>query len=167
MCEYCGCQQIATIDELTREHEALIAAMSNARRQLATGRTDEAAASCRSMLDILGPHTLVEEEGLFPELADEFPGHVEALQAEHTRIELVLAESRNGVPDDPTWPARLTETFFLLREHILKEQDGMFPAALASLDGQQWDRVEAVRARAGIRQLANGPDQARAHPVER
>jgi hemerythrin-like domain-containing protein len=149
MCEYCGCQQIAAIDLLTREHDALVAAMSIARVHLTTGDLAEAAATCRSMLDLLGPHTLVEEAGLFPELADEFPSHVAALRAEHAEIEQVLAESRLGVPDDPTWPHRLTATFFQLREHILKEQDGMFPAALAALDGEQWERVEAVRARAG------------------
>ncbi|HST81261.1 MAG TPA: hemerythrin domain-containing protein [Kineosporiaceae bacterium] len=149
MCEYCGCQQIAAIDLLTREHDALVAAMSIARVQLTTGDLDEAAATCRGMLDLLGPHTLVEEEGLFPELADEFPSHVAALRAEHAEIEHVLAESRFGVPDDPTWPERLTTTFFQLREHILKEQDGMFPAALAALDSEQWERVEAVRVRAG------------------
>ena len=145
MCEYCGCQQIAAIGELTREHDALVAAMSIARTQLAAGRLDEAAAACRGMVTILGPHTRVEEVGLFPELTDEFPGHVAALRAEHSQIEGVLSESQDGVPDDPTWPERLTATFFLLREHILKEQDGMFPAALAALDGEQWDRVDAVR----------------------
>jgi len=28
MCEYCGCQQISVIDELTREHEAVVALRS-------------------------------------------------------------------------------------------------------------------------------------------
>ena len=38
---------------------------------------------------------------------------------------------------------------WVLREHILKEQDGVFPAALAELDPAQWDEVDAVRARVG------------------
>jgi len=37
----------------------------------------------------------------------------------------------------------------LLREHILKQQDGVFPAALAALDPEQWERIEAVRTRLG------------------
>ena len=151
MCEYCGCQQIAAIDLLTREHDALVAAMSIARVQLAAGNLGELATTCRGMLAILGPHTLVEEEGLFPELADDFPDHVQALRTEHIEIERVLAECRHRVPDDPTWPERLTAAFFQLREHILKEQDGMFPAALAALDAEQWERVEAARDRAAIR----------------
>ena len=65
MCEYCGCQSIRSIDELTREH----------------------------------------------------PEHV-----------AVLA---------------------VLREHIAKEQDGLFPAALTSLGSDDWAAVERVRARVG------------------
>jgi len=49
--------------------------------------------------------------------------------------------------DDRTWPDRLVGVLFLLRAHILKEQDGVFPAALAALDADQWERIEAVRAR--------------------
>jgi hypothetical protein len=41
------------------------------------------------------------------------------------------------------------EMLALLREHILKEQDGVFPAALAFLDAEQWEAVEAIRARVG------------------
>jgi hemerythrin-like domain-containing protein len=147
MCEYCGCQQIATIGELTAEHDAVVAEMSHVRTHLGAGRMPEAAASVRRMAGILDPHTRVEEEGLFPELATEFPDHIAALRAEHREVEGVLAEARDGVPLDPTWPERLLATFEVLREHILKEQDGVFPAALASLDGAQWERVEAVRSR--------------------
>ena len=60
----------------------------------------------------------------------------------------MLAESATGVPADPTWPSRLTAALHLLRDHILKEQDGVFPAALTTLDGEAWERVEAVRAMA-------------------
>ncbi|MEU4262783.1 hypothetical protein ACYCCF_29645 [Streptomyces argenteolus] len=53
------------------------------------------------------------------------------------------------MPADPTWPGRLLDVVTLLREHILKEQDGVFPAALATLSTEQWEAVEAVRAEAG------------------
>ena len=89
---------------------------------------------------------MVEEQGLFPEMTDEFPDHIEALRSEHHEIENVLGEAAGGLPDDPTWPDRLPRALFLLREHILKEQDGLFPAALAALDSDQWERIEAVRA---------------------
>lgn len=149
MCEYCGCQEIAVIDELTREHDAVVALIAQVREQLAAGRVDEAATTCRSMSVLLEPHTVVEEEGLFPELAEEFPDHVATLRSEHRVVEAALGEAAQGTPSDPTWPARVGDALFLLREHILKEQDGVFPAALTALDGAQWERVEAVRSRAG------------------
>jgi hemerythrin-like domain-containing protein len=146
MCEYCGCQQIAVIDELTREHDAVVALISQVRSSLAGHRLEDAAEFCAQISCLLGPHTVVEEQGLFPEMAGEFPDHIEVLRSEHRRIERVLAESTAGPPDDPTWPDRLLGALLLLREHILKEQDGVFPAALAALDADQWERIEDVRA---------------------
>ncbi|UXA07752.1 hemerythrin domain-containing protein [Mycobacterium sp. SMC-2] len=82
---------------------------------------------------------------MFPALAAQFPDHVAALTAEHRRIEAVLAECAHGTPTDPTWPARLLEALRVLRDHILAEQDGVFPAALANLEPRDWDAVDAVR----------------------
>ncbi len=147
MCEYCGCQQIATIAELTREHDDVVTVIGQINGSLQGGRLEDVAAGCARVLAILAPHTVVEEEGLFPEMADEFPDHIDALRAEHREIEKVLGEATDGPPDDPGWPDRLRHVLFLLREHILKEQDGVFPAALIALDPEQWERIESVRAR--------------------
>jgi hypothetical protein len=146
MCEYCGCQQIATIAGLYREHDDVAAQVGLVRSALADERMDEVATGCRQILAILDPHTVVEEEGLFPEMADEFPDHIEALRSDHREIEKVLGEAADGPPPDPTWPDRLLKALHLLGQHILKEQDGVFPAALIALDPEQWERIEAVRA---------------------
>jgi hemerythrin-like domain-containing protein len=157
MCEYCGCQQIATITELTREHDSVVAIIGQVQRALADQRPEDVAQSCQQILAIIAAHTVVEEQGLFPEMADEFPDHIEVLRSEHREIENVLGEAAGGIPDDPTWPERLVDVLFLLREHILKEQDGVFPAALVALDAEQWERIEAVRAQvvAQSRDIAN------------
>jgi len=147
MCEYCGCQEIDVINQLTREHDAVVAIISGIDHSLKDERLDDVAESCRQISLILAPHTVVEEEGLFPEMAAEYPDHVEMLRSEHRRIESVLHEAANGTPDDPEWPNRLLGAVFLLRDHILKEQDGVFPAALVALDPDQWERIEAIRAR--------------------
>lgn len=146
MCEYCGCQQIATIAELTSEHDAVVTLVGRIKASLPSQRRDDVAQSCQQILAILAPHTVVEEDGLFPEMTDDFPDHIEALRSEHREIEAVLGEAADGFPDDPTWPDRLVAVLHLLREHILKEQDGVFPAAVIALDADQWERVEAVRA---------------------
>lgn len=155
MCEYCGCQALTTISELTRVHELVADLASRARAALAKAdvplMTDLAADRRRPR-----PHTAVEEDGLFRALAADFPAHIAAPQTEHQHIEAVLGQPLTGTPTDPAWPSRLTETLQLLREHILKEQDGVFPAALASLGTADWAAAEAVRTRVGS--LLPSPD---------
>lgn len=155
MCEYCGCQQVAAIGELTREHDAVVAEIAEVRTFLRDHDVDGAAKTARRIAEILQPHTAVEEHGLFPAMTEEFPDHVDALEREHRVVEAVLAEAATVTPTDPTWPQRLLAALDLLREHILKEQDGMFPASLTVLDTEAWERVEAVRRRVGS---AIGPE---------
>jgi hemerythrin HHE cation binding domain-containing protein len=149
VCEYCGCQALATISELTREHELAAGLASRARAALAKAGVPLMTDLARQIAAILAPHTAVEEDGLFPALAADFPAHIAALQTEHQHIEAVLGQALAGTPAGPAWPSRLTETLQLLREHILKEQDGVFPAALASLGTADRAAAEAVRARVG------------------
>ena len=129
------------------EHDAVVELGGQARRALDHGDLDRAADRARAIATVLRPHTVVEEEALFPAMAEEFPGHVDVLVADHRRIEEVLAESAAGTPSDAAWPDRLAKTLSDLREHILREQDGVFPAALVSLDSDQWDALAAARAR--------------------
>ena len=150
MCDYCGCQQIATIAELYSEHDAVVEHVGAIHSALAGERLEDVVSSCQQILAILAPHTVVEEDGLFLEMTDEFPDHIQVLRSEHREIEEVLGEAAGGFPDDPTWPNRLVGVLHLLREHILKEQDGVFPAALIALDPDQWERIEAVRARTSL-----------------
>ncbi|MEU8817071.1 hemerythrin domain-containing protein [Actinoplanes sp. NPDC048796] len=143
MCEYCGCQSVTAIEELTREHDTVVALISTVRTTTDPGRM---AALSREIAAVLGPHTEVEEHGLFPLLAGDFPDQIHALESEHRHVEAVLAEAAHGTPTDPAWPHRLIVTLDLLRDHILKEQDGVFPAALTTLTGTDWDTVDKVRA---------------------
>ncbi|MFE0965480.1 hemerythrin domain-containing protein [Streptomyces fungicidicus] len=149
MCEYCGCQALDAIDELTREHERVVNLISHVRDARRDGAIARMAELAREISSVLGPHTQVEEHGLFPALAGDFPDQIAALEDEHRRIEAVLAEADGPFLTDPGWPDRLIDTLGLLRGHILKEQDGVFPAALAGLDTEQWEAVEKVRAAAG------------------
>jgi hemerythrin-like domain-containing protein len=154
MCEYCGCQALASIDALTREHEQVLGLISDVRAaRLAGDVVRQADLACR-IAAVLGPHTLIEERGLFPALARDFPGQIALLEAEHRLVEATLAEAvraagDGGLPADPGWPDRLTRALAVLREHIFKEQDGVFPAALATLSTADWEAADAVRIHAG------------------
>jgi hemerythrin-like domain-containing protein len=150
MCEYCGCQSLASIDELTREHDEVVRLISHLRPAQQDGDVARMAEIAREIAAVLGPHTQVEEHGLFPAMAVDFPEQIAALEAEHRRIEAVLAEADDATtPSDPAWPHRLMEAMAMLRDHILKEQDGVFPAALAVLGTEEWEAVEKIRAEAG------------------
>ncbi|MFJ9775778.1 hemerythrin domain-containing protein [Kitasatospora sp. NPDC101157] len=149
MCEYCGCQTLPAIATLTAEHDAVVNLIGDVRAAHSTGDVPRMAATARRIAAVLAPHTEVEEGGLFPALAQEFPDQIAALEAEHRRIEAVLHQAAAGTPTDPSWPEQLLEALAMLRDHILKEQDGVFPAALISLDAEQWEAVDAVRAGVG------------------
>jgi hemerythrin-like domain-containing protein len=154
MCEYCGCQALPAIAELTREHDLVVDLIGCIRTAHRDANVPRMAGIARRVSAVLVPHTAVEEQGLFPPLAEEFPDGIAALQAEHRHIETVLGEAAAGVPPDPAWPRRLLDALDLLRDHILKEQDGVFPAALAGLSTEDWEAMDAVRARVSVL----GPD---------
>jgi hemerythrin-like domain-containing protein len=150
VCEYCGCQSLASIDELTREHDEVIRLISHLRSAHQKGDVARMIQFVREIATVLGPHTRVEEHGLFPALAGDFPEQIAALEAEHRRIEAVLDEAGDGAAlPDAAWPDRLMEAMAVLRDHILKEQDGVFPAALANLSTEEWEAVETARSEAG------------------
>jgi hypothetical protein len=150
MCEYCGCQAVEAIAVLTAEHEAVVNLVGRADAAVAAGDVEDARRQALAIARVLVPHTVVEEEGLFPALARDFPEHVDHLVAEHREIEAILGEGAGERPG-PDWPSRLTRALHLLRLHILAEQDGAFPAALGALDPADWEAVDAVRARVGRR----------------
>lgn len=149
MCEYCGCQAVSAIDLLTREHDR---ALDHVRAAEQAGRREDLAAAqaaCRQLAAVLEPHTAVEEQSLFPALESDFTAQLELLRHEHRLVEGVLQELAGGSPPAPEWPVRVKGAMALLRRHILKEQDGVFPAALATLTVADWERVEQARAAVG------------------
>lgn len=147
MCEYCGCRSLRSIEELTREHEAALEHIATARSAARDEDLTLAREVAGRLTVLLAPHTAVEEEALFPAMAREHPEHVDRLLREHDQVHGFLGLLAVEAPHD--WPARLLEAMHVLREHIAKEQDGLFPAALTSLSSDDWEAVEAVRRRVG------------------
>ena len=138
VCSYCGCRAITVIGRLSNEHVEIINATGALRRAALAEDGDAAATAGKELTSLLGAHTTGEERGLFAELRldPEFADHIDVLCAEHREINAYLARLTNG---DPSGVAAL-ET--LLRRHIDKEENGMFPAAAVALDGQAWERIE-------------------------
>lgn len=149
MCEHCGCQAVPGIAELTREHERVVDLIGEVRSAHRDGDMARMAHLAYRIAGLLEPHTAVEEEGLFPPLDTEFPEQLAELRREHRSIEAVLAEACDAPSWETAWAGRLLGALDLLRWHIVKEQDGVFPAALATLRTADWEAMDAVRERVG------------------
>lgn len=150
MCEYCGCQAVESIKQLTDEHEVVVNLIGEVRSARQKGDRMEMRSLADRIAGVLGPHTIVEERGLFPAMAGDFPDHIEALVAEHRMIDEALAIAVGATETD--WEERLMDALDTLRGHILAEQDGVFPAALANLRTEQWETIEAIRASVTVHQ---------------
>jgi hemerythrin-like domain-containing protein len=145
MCEYCGCQEFAAIAQLTSEHDEIRAVARDASLASRADDRQAAAVAAARLLELLEPHTAVEERGLFAAMAGEFGEHVASLESDHRRIEAALEEIAAGPQLLLGWTKRLDAAVAELFEHILREQDGLFPAALSVLTPRQWDELDQVR----------------------
>lgn len=140
MCSYCGCESVEVVGRFMREHVEIINATGDLRR--AAGCRDlslvrAAVATVRALLD---PHAAAEESGLFAVLAEdaEFTEHVVALCREHAVLHQLLDRVAAG-----------SYTLFpvfekMLRAHIDREENGLFPAAAIAFAGPEWERVAAL-----------------------
>lgn len=127
-----------------REHAAVVDAAGVLRRACEAGDPERVAAAADALSDLLLPHTHAEEVGLFTVLRrqDGFAEHLDDLCGEHTVLEEGLAAVRAG--DHAAYPAFER----LLRHHIDREDNGLFPAAAIALDGPDWEEVHEVTPRA-------------------
>lgn len=137
VCTYCGCRAITVIGRFSAEHETIVNATGVLRRATGTGDLASTQAAAQVLAGLLDPHTSSEERSLFAELRQdpEFTDHVNELCGEHRDIDSGLAAVADG---DLT---RMVALERLLRRHIDKEENGLFPAAAIALDGPAWERV--------------------------
>ncbi|QIM21795.1 hemerythrin domain-containing protein [Phycicoccus sp. HDW14] len=140
MCSYCGCEAITVVGRFMAEHVEIINACGDLRRAALgadAGAVERTAAVLAGLLD---PHTRAEEAGLFALLArdDEFAGHVGSLCAEHVTLDERLSRIRAGHLDEVPAFERA------LRDHVDREENGLFPAAAIAFAGPEWDLVASM-----------------------
>jgi hemerythrin-like domain-containing protein len=143
------------IAQLNAEHDAIV--NSSYALEIAYRDQDVEAArtACKDLGALLHPHTRREENGLFAEMKkdDLFTDHVASLCAEHAELDSDLDAIDAG--DLTRIPTMIT----LLNNHIDREENGLFPAALAYLDDTQWDTIHRP-------ELMDAPQQGHPHPHE-
>ena len=146
MCEYCGCQSIPAIAALIDEHDELRGIAREASSAARRGDRRAAAHAAAKLLKVLAPHNEIEERALMPAMAGEFADHVASLEQEHRHLNELLMGIADETADVPDWAQRLEDAVAELFTHILREQDGLFPATLSVLTPAQWDELDEVRA---------------------
>lgn len=139
MCAYCGCDAITIIGRFMAEHVEIVNALTRLRAACGAGEAVEVRAATDAMAGLLHPHTRAEEVGLFATMRrdDLFADHIASLCAEHTELDRLLNALRGGSYGE-------FETFeHALREHINREDNGLFPAAAVAMSGADWEEIEA------------------------
>ncbi|MFG3281899.1 hemerythrin domain-containing protein [Streptomyces sp. NPDC048111] len=138
MCHYCGCREIPLIKEFIAEHERVTDAAGDAQRALAAGDTARARELVAFMAGELETHWRGEENGLFAVMRQdpEYADYIGVLTHEHRDHSVRLRAL------DPGTEAGRAEFDLMVRElhqHISREEDGLFPASLTALSGDEWD----------------------------
>ncbi|MYW12108.1 hemerythrin domain-containing protein [Streptomyces sp. SID2563] len=140
MCHYCGCREIPLIKEFIAEHESVTDTAGAALRALDDGDRALVPDLVARMERELVAHWQGEERGLFAVMSadPEYAGYIAALVREHRELGAFLRGIDLSSAEDI---ARLREAVVELHHHIAKEEDGLFPASLTALTGDEWDRA--------------------------
>ena len=140
MCEYCGCRSIDLIGRFSEEHYSVVDRLGMLGRAVAT--YDQALVTVEGMAlaNLLWPHTKAEEAGLFHEMRKDpdFTATIDSLCGEHSSLDEQLERILDG--DLAEYPAFEVA----LRNHIDHEENGLFPAAAVSIDGDTWEAIEKL-----------------------
>ncbi len=147
MCDHCGCRDLTPIARLMDEHDRLRDLSEHIRRHLAAGDDAAAREHFTELLVVLGPHVSAEEGSLFPMLraSEDLADHVRILEGEHGDLYDGVDDLEGAAAE--AWRAGVLRLLHDLSEHMYKEDFGLFPAALATLDGAEWDAMDDWEAR--------------------
>jgi len=140
VCGYCGCESVEVIGRFMREHVDIINATGDLRRSAEADDRARVRAAATTLRGLLDPHTVAEETGLFAVLAEdlEFTDHVHGLCGEHLTLGQLLDRIEHGSHD------LFPDFEQLLRAHIDREENGLFPAAAIAFAGPEWERVAGL-----------------------
>lgn len=140
MCDYCDCRSTPEIGELSAEHDVItgLLRMLGAAARVADTPPGAAVEAIRTLLPT---HADREERGVFAGLraAGVPAGYVEQFEAEHDRIDALLAEL-----DRPGWREASAQLVVLLSDHILREESDVYPAAHQLIADDQWDLMRSA-----------------------
>jgi iron-sulfur cluster repair protein YtfE (RIC family) len=138
MCHYCGCRAMPLIRDYVAEHERATDLAGDAVRALDRQDLDTARECLEEMETVLSSHWQGEENGIFRVMQSEqmYAEYIAPLVEEHRELAALLASVDVADPEDQQ---RIRIAVVELHEHISKEEDGLFPASLTALSGDEWN----------------------------
>jgi iron-sulfur cluster repair protein YtfE (RIC family) len=131
------------IRDYVAEHERATTLAGDAVRALDRGDLATARKLLVELHTELSSHWQGEENGLFTVMSTEpeYAAYIEPLVADHRELSALLTSVDLT---DKADQRRLRVAVAELDEHISKEEDGLFPAALIALGGADWDAAMAA-----------------------
>jgi hemerythrin-like domain-containing protein len=145
LCEHCGCRGVEPLAELMDEHFVLLDVAGEVRRGLRAGDVSAAVDALARLEDLLDRHVGREERGVFAAMKEQgdFAYAIDDLEEEHLSFNQRLS---NLAPAAASFADEVLALLDELREHIDKENLGVFPVAVVSLDGPGWETVSRAHA---------------------
>jgi iron-sulfur cluster repair protein YtfE (RIC family) len=126
------------IRDYIAEHERITTLGYRALKAMGHGRLDDAREMIATMRELLVAHWKGEENGVFVPMAaaDEATAeYIATLMSEHRDLDTFLADIDLG---DEDHVRRFAQEMADLDDHIVREEDGVFPATLVTLSGPEW-----------------------------
>lgn len=139
MCQYCGCRDMPLIRDFVAEHEHALDCADDILRALDRGDRGVVPQLLSRMQTLLRPHWAGEENGIFQVMAareQQYADYVGPLVAEHRDLAELLASVDISTAEGEH---AVRVAFDELRGHIRREEDGLFPASLTALSGDDWN----------------------------
>lgn len=143
------------IDRFSSEHDVFISQLQVI-EDLTRGGADVASvvAAIRTLAAPLLAHAENEERALFPDLEPSMGGEGGPLAVLTEEHHVLHGQLDRMTADPPRWELEQVLDAFLrvLRGHIEKEEDVLFPAAAQLIDDTRLERMDReIRRRAGVR----------------
>ena len=141
MCDYCDCRSHPAISALSADHEVLLDLLDALRESVAMEERVQARVLVVHLHDVLHDHATREERGVFTQLRRELRDetYVTMFERDHEVLHGLLDACAGDA-----WQQAARELVELLREHILREETDLFPAAHQMLEPSHWNAVDAA-----------------------
>ncbi len=138
----------STVEVLSTQHQDVLTQLAAVESELANGQSCDLAGFAAFLHGDVMQHFLVEEEALFPILAryiGEDHGPLAVMHHEHAAFRDLLAALRAAVAahDLPQQRTHALALIDLLRGHIAKEDQILFPMAMRMLNPAEQQEVDS------------------------